>query len=66
MKSLFSLLALCGLVFFAVPASAQDLTFRGCTDSAGRAVPSRLDTEAPTLVTYSRSWLTMQEYSWLG
>ena len=31
-------------------ASAQDLTFRGCTDAAGRPVPSRLDEESPVLV----------------
>jgi hypothetical protein len=35
-------------------AGAQDLTFRGCTDAAGRAVPSRLDPESPLLVTSVR------------
>ncbi len=39
------------LVLVAPIASAQDLTFRGCTDGAGRAVPSRLDEESPVLVT---------------
>ncbi|TVO67619.1 hypothetical protein [Denitromonas ohlonensis] len=50
MKSLFSMLAVMWLAVFAVPAGAQDLTFRGCTDAAGRAVPSRLDVESPSLV----------------
>jgi len=35
-------------------AGAQDLTFRGCTDAAGRPVPSRLDVESPLLVTSVR------------
>ncbi|KAA3653094.1 MAG: hypothetical protein DWQ11_09120 [Proteobacteria bacterium] len=51
MKSLFSLLAAVWLVVLGGPAAAQDLTFRGCTDVSGRAVPSRLDVESPYLVT---------------
>lgn len=32
-------------------AGAQDLTFRGCTDASGRAVPSRVDESLPEVVT---------------
>lgn len=49
MKIVFSVLML-WLALLAGPATAQDLTFRGCTDRAGQPVPSRLDTEAPALV----------------
>jgi hypothetical protein len=35
-------------------AGAQDLTFRGCTDAAGRAVESRFDEAAPQLVSTVR------------
>ncbi|MCZ4304199.1 hypothetical protein O4G98_05580 [Zoogloeaceae bacterium G21618-S1] len=51
MKSLFSMLSVVWLAVLAVPAGAQDLTFRGCADAVGRAVPSQLDVESPSLVT---------------
>ena len=51
MKSLITLLCVLWLAVISVPASAQDLTFRGCTDASGRAVPSQLDVESPSLVT---------------
>ena len=51
MTALRTAFLLCLLALFALPASAQDLTFSGCTDAAGRKVPTRLDTESPLLVT---------------
>lgn len=51
MSALRLVLSLLMCALMPVLASAQDLTFRGCTDAAGRAVPSRLDENLPELVT---------------
>jgi len=54
MPALRFMFAVVALALFSSLASAQDLTFRGCTDASGRPVPSRLDEASPLLVTSVR------------
>ncbi|QID19334.1 hypothetical protein G3580_17960 [Nitrogeniibacter mangrovi] len=44
-------LTVCLVALMPSLAAAQDLTFRGCTDAAGRPVPSRVDENLPEVVT---------------
>jgi len=51
MSVLRLVVALMACLLMSSLAAAQDLTFRGCTDASGRAVPSRLDENLPEVVT---------------